>query len=42
MDKKGPSGVIGTNRGDSNETVATCLKALEIASEELNTDIQKY
>ena len=30
--KRGPSGVIGTNKGDSDETVQTCLGYLESQS----------
>lgn len=37
--KRGPSGVIGTNRSDSIETVATCLNQLDSASIEDPRDI---
>ena len=37
--KRGPSGVIGTNRSDSIETVATCLGSLEKTSIKDATDI---
>jgi ferredoxin--NADP+ reductase len=38
--KRGPSGVIGTNRSDSIETIATCLTQIENASIEDPKDIE--
>ncbi|MEK9726510.1 MAG: FAD-dependent oxidoreductase [Candidatus Margulisiibacteriota bacterium] len=37
--KRGPSGVIGTNRSDSIETVATCLDSIVNSKIELDKDI---
>ena len=37
--KRGPSGVIGTNRSDSIETVGTLLESLDSSSQENQTDI---
>ena len=37
--KRGPSGVIGTNRSDSIETVGTCLGTLEKTTIKDATDI---
>lgn len=40
--KRGPSGVIGTNRSDSIETVQTLLNTLPQALPSINTDITDY
>ena len=39
--KRGPSGVIGTNRSDSIETVASCLSTLESAEQKNTADIEQ-
>ena len=38
--KRGPSGVIGTNRSDSIETVETCLQIIDQSTIENNEDIE--
>ncbi len=38
--KRGPSGVIGTNRSDSIETVTTCLKYIDNTNIQNNTAIE--
>ena len=40
--KRGPSGVIGTNRSDSIETVSHCLKMLENESKLITNDITEF
>ena len=39
--KRGPSGVIGTNRSDSIETVASCLSTLDAAEQKNTADIEQ-
>ncbi len=39
--KRGPSGVIGTNRSDSIETVRQCLASIESTSIAIDSDVQE-